>query len=158
MECKDFIIASDNLNLATHTKVVELQIWWVKPRHDEPKINFDVSRNGNRKCAVGVIVCDLFGIVRWVQCKDIGSCSINEAEAWAALKVHKWWLFGFLTQGDSKIIINGLTGSKDPPWKVKDLLSECCRICQPNDLSVSYNHILHKANFSAEGWPVWVTR
>ncbi|KAL6218351.1 hypothetical protein ACLB2K_011565 [Fragaria x ananassa] len=130
------------------------------PDQGSVKLNFDgFVRNGST--AIGFTIRDDRGNPMISACKQIGDASVLVAEATTLRDglhiVCLNHLKNVIVDGDSKLLVDSLTGKAEVPWRIKTLVSDILTLAQQCH-SIVFRHIFREANFLLINLLVMATR
>nr|XP_009759526.1 PREDICTED: uncharacterized protein LOC104212044 [Nicotiana sylvestris] len=129
------------------------KVLWEHPSNGWIKANTDGASRGNpSRSAIGIVLRDEFGDIRYATGREIKEGSNNEAEATAlveairmcrAMNFSNIWL-----QTDSLMLKNIIDGLWKPPWNIVDVVEEIISLKEGCNFKIS--HIFREGNKLAD--------
>lgn len=145
---KNFLLANSKARVAGHHKS-NSKIRWRLPDSDYHKINFDGSMVGS-SAAAGFVIRNHRGQPCLAGSRNLGHNTITVAEALAARDAfsvaRSQGLKKVKIEGDSKIVIEAITGKCSIPWRIRAIV-EAIKWLTSSFGSITWKHILRETNF-----------
>ncbi|KAL6199244.1 hypothetical protein ACLB2K_029030 [Fragaria x ananassa] len=122
---------------------------WSPLERDWIKANFDGSVRRNAASGVFILRSDS-GKPLVAAAFNFGTTSVPVAEALAlrnSLACAKERGYTKIeVEGDSKLVIDGINGTSDPPWRLLRLFHEIRKLCYSFE-AISFKHVFRESNF-----------